>query len=109
MEKRRKTMCDTCIYRTGELKRNAVKHPCHEHELGGKSDSSVACAGSCKPHGMQLIETETPNRKSWARCGDEIINSAIARMILKGRGVQRMSSAVRTKFIRKQITRGQNV
>lgn len=109
MEKRRKKMCDTCIYRTGELKRNQVKHPCHEHELGENSDSSVACAGSCKPHGMQLIETETPNKASWARCGDEVISTAIARMITKGRGVQRMSNAVRTYFIRKQIKRGKNV
>jgi len=102
MGKRRKTMCDTCIYRTGELTRNRIKHPCHEHFVGGVVDETVACAGSCKSKGMELVTSKTPNGDKWKRWqGYEAANTAIRNLLSKGFGKQKMSDAVRLHKISK--------
>jgi hypothetical protein len=96
MEKRRKRMCDTCIYRTGELTRNRLQHTCHEHAVGNIIDNSVACAGSCKSYGMALINTPTPNRKNWSgSVGFYAMSDAIERLLERGRGKRKMSDPVR--------------
>lgn len=96
MNKRRKKMCATCIYRTGELTRNTGIHNCHEHVIGGSVDETVACAGSCKAEGMELVTCETPNKEKWSgRIGAEAISAVIENRLAKGHGLQKMSDAVR--------------
>jgi hypothetical protein len=96
MEKRRKTMCATCIYRTGELTRNQLKHSCHEHAHGEIQDETVACAGSCKPNGMELVDTPTPNRARWSKSVSLLaVAEVIGILLRKGKGNAKMSNAVR--------------
>jgi hypothetical protein len=96
MNKRRKTMCSSCIYRTGELTRYKRMHNCHEHIIGGVVDETVACAGSCKSEGMELISDKTPNQEKWSgRKGAEAACTAIRNILAKGHGIQKMSDAVR--------------
>ena len=95
MLKRRKRMCATCIYQTGELTRYKAKHECHEHYIANTSDESVACAGSCKPDGLDLIDTPTPNSSGFLWAGAEFVNSSICRLLAKGKGKQKMPEDVR--------------
>lgn len=102
MLKRRKRMCATCIYRTGELKRYRVKHPCHEHVVGGIVDETVACAGSCRAKGMELIDIPTPNRKKWSKnLGIDAMCLAIERLLDKGYGKRKMSDSARLHKVSK--------
>jgi hypothetical protein len=85
MEKRRKRMCSTCIYRTGEIKRYRVKHPCHENIIDGTVDLNVSCAGSCRRIGMKLIKVPRFYKKKWAGAlRFNLINVAIRNFISRG-------------------------
>lgn len=94
MEKRRSKMCNSCIYRTGELTRNVRKHPCHEHELFS-GDNTVACAGSCRRDGYELVSTPTPDAAKFAHIKKQFVASVVEIRLRKGHGIRKMSDIVR--------------
>lgn len=93
-------MCATCIYRTGELTRNVIRHPCHEHSTPHDDGLNILCAGSCKASEARLIETIPPNASNW--CAEKS-GAAVRNRLERGYGKAKYSDSVRVWKISKSI------